>query len=103
MISKFLEKRIEIEPQEITCNSGNPLELEYYLIECDFEKEECIEAEKGYGVEIVKKENGSIMESAIIRSIYNNRENTEDLVKKLAENTVTPITLNYILDDLIGV
>lgn len=103
MLSKFLEKKIEIIPQEISDNSGNPLELEYYLVECEMGRDECISIEKGYGVEIVKKENGSIKESTIIRGIYYNRESTESLVKKLAVNTVTPVTLTYVLDDMIGI
>ena len=102
MISKFLEKRLEIIPQEITEDPGNPLELEYYLVECD-SKEECNEAQKGYGIEIVKKNNGKVAESILIHDIFTTREKSETLIKKLFVNSVTPMSLPYILDDLIGV
>ncbi len=102
MISKFLEKRMEIIPQEITEDPGNPLELEYYLVECD-SKEECNETQKGYGIEIVKKNNGKVAESILIQDIFTTREKSEMLIKKLFVNSVTPVSLPYILDDLIGV
>lgn len=104
MISKFLEKRIEIITQEITDDPGNPLELEYYLVECDLSKEEESNVTgKGYGIEIIKKKNGDLMESIIMRNIYCSREKSKDFIKKMAENTVTPVSLPYILDDLIGI
>lgn len=102
MISKFLEKRIEIIPQEITEDSGNPLELEYYLVECD-SREDGNETQKGYGIEIIKKCNGIISESIFIRDIYTAREKSESLIRKLFVNSVTPVSLPYILDDIIGV
>lgn len=102
MISKFLEKRIEIIPQEITEDPGNPLELEYYLVECD-SKEEYNEPQKGYGIEIIKKDNGKVLESILIRNIYSRRENSESLIRKLFVNSVTPVSLPYVLDDLLGV
>ncbi len=102
MISKFLEKRIEIIPQEITEDPGNPLELEYYLVECD-SKEEYNEPQRGYGIEIIKKDNGKVLESILIRNIYSKREKSESLIRKLFVNSVTPVSLPYILDDLLGV
>lgn len=103
MISKFLEKRIEIIPQEITEEPGNPLELEYYLVECDSMEEECSEAQKGYGIEIIKKDNGKVLESILINNIYTKREKSESLIRKLFINSVTPVSLPYVLDDLLGV
>lgn len=100
MISKFLEKRIEIIPQEITDGLGNPLELEYYLVECD---SDCNEAEKGFGVEIVMKNKGIVSDSILINDIFPAREQSENLIRKLFVNSVTPVSLPYILDDLIGV
>lgn len=102
MISKFLEKRIEIIPQEITEDPGNPLELEYYLVECD-SKEDWSEAQKGYGIEIIKKDQGKVLESILIRNICSKRENSESLIRKLFVNSVTPVSLPYVLDDLLGV
>ena len=100
MISKFLEKRIEIIPQEIKDGLGNPMELEYYLVECNSEFNE---AEKGFGVEIIMKNKGIVSESIMVSDIFTTREHSEDLIRKLFENSVTPVSLPYILDDMIGV
>lgn len=103
MVCKYLEKRIEVLQEEINSMTGNVLELEYYLVESDFKEEESSEMIKGYGIEIIKKENGVFQESIIVKNIYCLRDNSESLVRKLLENTVTPVSLPYILDDLIGV
>lgn len=103
MISKFLEKKIEIQSQEISHEPGNPLELEYYLVECDLKEEEGSGFKNGYGVEIIKKENGKVLESIIFKNIFCIREKSESLINKLFVNTVTPVSLPYILDDMIGV
>lgn len=102
MLSRFLEKRIEIEEQEILCNPGNMLELEYYLVESDPVSDNAAVEERGYGIQIVKKESGTTYESIMLKDIHPNRETTEKLVKLLADNTVTPVTLPYIIDDMLG-
>lgn len=103
MMSKFLEKMIKIVPQEISDETGNGLELEYYLVEYEAEGEDCSLQQKGYGIEIIERENGCLKESIMFKDIYCQREKTEKLIKKLIENTVTPVSLPYILDDLVGV
>jgi hypothetical protein len=102
MISKTLEKKIEIAMQEMPGEVGNTLELEYYLVENHNEMTDDIVANIGYGVEIIKKENGLIIESKMIKNIYINREITEKFLKTLALNTVTPVTLTYVVEDVIG-
>ena len=103
MVSKFLEKRIEIVMQEIPENPGNALELEYYLVESDSDYNEGINAGNEYGVEIMKKERGYIKESKMFKGIYASRETIENFIRKLVVNKVTPVTLSYILDDILGV
>ena len=99
MISRFLEKRVEIELEEPGRKPGNTIELEYYLLE-----NEAAENESGssFGVEIREKNQGVINETKNYFNIYSNREDTLNLVRKLAFNTVTPSTLPYILDDILG-
>lgn len=103
MPNKFLEKSIEIGSQEIQETSSNKLELEYYLVESETSYDEASAYTKGYGVEIVKKENGDVKESSMVESIYCKRESMELLIGRLAKNSVTPVSLSYILDDLIGI
>lgn len=102
MLSRFLEKRIEIEGQEIPCSSGNVMELEYYLVESDQDFESTATEEKSFGIQIIKKECGVASESIIFRDLHPCRAETEKLVMLMAENTVTPVSLPYIIDDLLG-
>ena len=102
MLSKFLEKSVEIEDEGTYQRAGNMLELEYYLLESEYAETDDGEIHKTYGVEIVKKHHGILNERRHFENIYNTREKMKILVAMLAENTVTPSTLPYILDDLLG-
>lgn len=102
MVSKFLHKRVEIECSESLCQAGNIMELEYYLTESMLD---CIgnnDIEKTYGVEIKKKQQGVLGESIFFGNVYPCKKKTMSLVELLAEQTVTPSTLAYIMDDLLG-
>lgn len=99
MICRFLEKTVEIGIQEIQGETGNDIELEYYLIESIPDD---MEEEKEYGVQIVEKHHNSIIESEMFKNVYNCRASVENLIRKLVYNTVTPVTLSYILDDILG-
>jgi len=102
MVSKFLEKKVEIEYDEFHQRPSNKLELEYYLLENEEAKVGDQEIVKTYGVEILKKHNGILNEKKQFENIFNTREQTKELVELLSDNTVTPSTLPYILDDLLG-
>jgi hypothetical protein len=102
MINKFLEKRVEIETDENPQTEEKSFELEYYLLESDTDENCEKDLYKGYGVEIIKKHHGFPEESKRFVNIFNTRERTQDLVELLANNTVTPSTLAYVLDDLLG-
>lgn len=102
MISKFLEKRVEIEYDGIYQRPGNVLELEYYLLESEDAEIGDRETRKTYGVEIVKKHLGILNERKQFENIFNTWEKTKNLVELLAKNTVTPSSLLYVLDDLLG-
>ncbi|MEN6316488.1 MAG: DUF6514 family protein [Clostridiaceae bacterium] len=102
MVSRFLEKKVEIECDEFHQRPNSKLELEYYLLEREGGKSGDNESEKTFGIEILKKNDGVLNETKQYENIFNTREKTKGLVKLLAENTVTPSTLPYILDDLLG-
>ena len=102
MIKKFLEKRVEVEFEGLNQKQGNKLELEYYLLESDYIDIGERDTEKSYGVEIVKKNDGFQNERKHFENIFNTREKTKGFVELLAANTVTPSTLPYILDDMLG-
>lgn len=103
MVSKFLEKRVEVEFEGYSQKMRNSLELEYYLLESEFSEVEERQTQKTFGVEIVEKHQGILNESKHFENIFSTREKTINLVELLAKNTVTPSTLPYILDDLLGI
>ena len=116
MVSKFLEKQVEIVLDGSMHRGENSLELEYYLLESD--SAGCADEQpprlangmghderkpqKAYGIEIVKKHLGILNERKQFENIFSTREKTKKLLELLAENTVTPSALPYILDDLLG-
>jgi len=76
------------------------IELEYYEIEDDLVLQE---ESKKYGVEIVKKrvEHEEVkVENKIINNIYSEEKDMSNLLEKLINNKVTPITLEDIIEDL---
>lgn len=103
MISKFLERKIELVPDENEKNLFYPINLEYYLVESDMPGTEDLDVEKVYGIEIVKKAEGKNTEVGLVKNFSCCRESTREVLMKLADNTVTPVGLPFILDDMIGV
>lgn len=102
MICKCLEKRIELIPDEKLDEFKSPIELEYYLVESDTEDLEELSNEKVYGIEIVKKIDNTKLENKLVRNFSCCKESTRNVLNKLVNNTVTPLELMFILDDIIG-
>ncbi len=102
MIFRFFEKHVEVERSDCGQKSKDRMELDYYLLESESDDADVQGTQKNYGVEIVKKQNGFADEQKEYRNIYSNRERAKKLIGLLAEQTVTPSSLSYILDDLIG-
>jgi len=101
LLSKYLQSKVEVELNE--GNSGNgKMQLEYYLIESDYSQGYDCAGDKVYGIEIVKKDNEYYAESEIIRNLSNSKEDTKGILSLLARNTVTPIGLPSVIDDLIA-
>lgn len=116
MVSKFLEKQVEVILDGSSQRGENSMELEYYLLESDYTgcmgeqlsqpttgtRDEERKSQKAYGIEIVKKHLGIFNERRQFDNIFSTKEETRKLLDLLVENTVTPSTLPYILDDLLG-
>ena len=99
MLCRFFEKQVEIESNDCICCEEKSMELEYYLTESsNTENNERVL----YGIEIVKKHLGKITERVMFRDIFNSRKKTSDLIDLLARNTVTPMSLASILDDILA-
>lgn len=106
-MSKFLEKRVTVLFDDKNSKDKDPIELEYYLTESDeFEPDEIksydYKLDKQYGVEIVKIVNGIKVENKLIKNLTCCREQALEVLKKLIYNTVTPMGMLPVLDDLLG-
>ena len=97
MISKFLEAT-----RNCIVEKGHQIQLEYYLIETKL-RENSEELETLYGIEIIKRNQDSMlefpMESDMISGISENKEKVRQILNQLIAYTVTPVTLPYVLDD----
>ena len=103
MINKFLEKKVQVVFDGYDREKTNVIELEYYLLETDSAEDDGNEDQKMYGVEIIEKRQGIPNETKQFNNIFTTRLKTRNLIELLAENTVTPLSLPYILDDMLGV
>lgn len=102
MLFKFFEKHVEVDRSDSEQKSKDRMELDYYLLESECDDADVQGTEKNYGVEIIMKQDGFEDEHKQYRNIYSSKEKTKKLIALLAEQTVTPSSLSYILDDLIG-
>ncbi len=103
MLNRSLEKRIELSNNEDLQGRKNSIELEYYLLESTLSDSEELTGKKAYGIEIVKKVSDTDIESKMVKNLLCCRESTRKILDKLADNTVTPVGLPFILDDMIGI
>ncbi len=101
MLNKYLESRVELDLTEEVATNGK-IQLEYYLIESEGGQSYDFKRDKVYGIEIVKKESDNHAESEIVRDFSSSKENTMGMLNILAKNTVTPIELSFVLDDLMA-
>ena len=102
MLNRVLEKYVKVANDEEDTENADRFELEYYLLESG---SDCGDPECGrtaYGIEIIKRmDNGSI-EQKKFEGLYTDKRRTKELIDVLAANTVTPVSLPYILDDLLS-
>ena len=102
MIKKLLEKEIEILADENQTLFNYPIKLEYYLLESKLEEIEELNGEKVFGIEVIKKVQGINDEVMSFKDFSCNFEVTKRILNTLANNSVTPIGLPYVLEDIMG-
>jgi len=100
MANRFLEKCINVRNESENHEPKSKFELEYYLIENELDDNGAIQ--KVYGIEIVKRMYDGSIENMRYEDIYTNKQKVHELIDVLAANIVTPLSLPYILDDLLG-
>ncbi len=101
MVSERLKKKSEIISQEN--NPGNHFQLEYYMTEEVCRDDGEINGQKVFGIKIVKKINNEKVEETKISNLSCYRDYVEDIVDRLSLNTVTPVGLHFIIDDMLGI
>jgi hypothetical protein len=101
MLNRCLEKKVSLELNEsesFKCNEK--MVLAYYLFEIELDNHEEFFGKKAYGIEIVKTINGEFVEKESIKKYSIYKEGALEFLHKLARNTVTPVGLPYLFDDL---
>ena len=102
MTNMYLVKRLQLEREE-DAGPDYPIELEYYLAESEnnFLKE--VSGDKIYGIGIIKKTGDECNEGMLIRDFSSCIVRTKEVLKKLASNSVTPVALHSVLEDIVDV
>lgn len=83
---------------ELTLEDERRIKLDYYLTECCKEDEQ---SKAYYGIGINKHMNGAT-ESEEVLGVSYSKDRVVTLIKRLFQNTVTPVSMVGILDDLIS-
>lgn len=101
MVSKYLKRKLKLGKEDDSFYY-NPMELEYYLTESRIDYRDELYGEKVYGISIVKRTNDICLEENFIPNFSCCINETGRVIEKLANNAVTPIGLEPVLDDLLG-
>jgi len=100
-----------LEKRKVTLENKEEINLKYYLVDRKGEgcNEECIQGEVPnnecdivYGIKLVKEcVKDKVVEEDEILGFSFSITDAKNFIKKLADNTVTPLSLVYIADDWI--
>lgn len=71
----------------------NDFQLSYYIVENS--------SNSSFGIEISKTVDGIIKESETLYNIYNSKDKVNNLLEKISEGSVTPTSLDEIMDNLL--
>ncbi len=100
MLVRHLKRKVEIKQcEDVDC--FKPFDLEYYLLESDNDDEQ-LECTKAYGVEVVKLIEQRPVEKALVKNYTYSKDAACELISLLADNTVTPVSFEFVLDDVLG-
>lgn len=102
MIRKNIQRKILVDNIIDSCEYELPLQLEYYLLESEVKYNDELKGKKVYGLGIAKKINEACYEEKVVKNFSCNMNETRKIIDKLADNEVTPMTLDFVLDDLLG-
>lgn len=79
-----------------------PMELRYYLLESEITMEEELIRVKTYGVGIIKETREECSEARLVENFSSSLARTKEVLNLLVRNSVTPISLYNVLEDIAG-
>ncbi|MEG6611745.1 DUF6514 family protein [Pseudoclostridium thermosuccinogenes] len=103
MINRRLEKSLELSMNDGLSGDCASIKLEYYILENEISDMDELTGKIAYGIEIVKKVDGKNDEVSTVKNLSCCKESVIRILDKLACNTVTPVGMPYVLDDMLGV
>ena len=101
MTGMHLENTLLLEQGGETGN-GYPMELQYYLLESEITIEGELRGTKTYGVGIIKKMQQECSEARVVEDFSCSLARTKEILNLLVRNSVTPISLYDVLEDIAG-
>lgn len=108
MLERELAHRVEIGAEEMGSGCTEGFEIEYYMLKGELgdisEAQEIQEQQYkwAFGIEIIKKNASGTIEKTGYENISCREGSVKELVKKLAVNRVTPVTLSCIMEDYLA-
>lgn len=102
MTSMYLESRLLLE-QGGEADTDYPIDLQYYLLESELSIEEELKGIKTYGVGIIKKTQEECTEAKFVEALSCCLASTKEVLSLLVRNSVTPVSLHDVLEDIVGV
>lgn len=94
-----MRKIMYINSKQVESLAGEQFYLDYYILEEEMQISESISI-MTYGVEITKR-SGELVESKTVHAIMLDKHAIVNFVALLADNTVTPATLNDVVMDYV--
>lgn len=100
MIKKHLKRKLVLENTERENLYDFFCELNYYMLESDLSDDYNAGSGKVYGIGVSRKIDKISSEEKNIEVYSMDRSKTSNMIDFLADNEVTPVSLEYVLEDM---
>ncbi len=100
MINKYLENRVTLD-KDSHFSLKQPIVLEYYIVESEAVHREDLNGRKVYGIGITKTSDNVHFEESLVYNFSDNFDKTKNVVNILVKNTVTPVELIPVLENIL--
>jgi len=100
MFNKCLENKVTLDKNSYFFLE-NPIILEYYILESEVGSRDDLAGRKVYGIGISKTIDNKHYEENVVYNFSCNFDKTKDIINMLARNTVTPVELKAVLENIL--